>query len=134
MQHKSLALHSISAHLKALRLKKQWTWKQLASALELSDVMVYQVASGRRALSDRATYRLAELEREAGIEPVKIPLTIEEIAAKPAGQVTEDEATRWFENQTPEKRAQFVEMFKALEAHGPLLKSLLEALAGKTRK
>ena len=46
---------------------RQWTWKQVADALDLSVTMLFMVKAGRRGLSTKAEYRLRQQEVEAGI-------------------------------------------------------------------
>ena len=55
--------------MKQLRLVRQCKWADIAAAINLSEPMLYAVISGKKFLSDKAVYRLADLERESGIEP-----------------------------------------------------------------
>lgn len=52
-----------------LRLKRQSTWAVIARELDVSEGMVYGVLGGTKHFSDKVVYRLAALERAAGIEP-----------------------------------------------------------------
>jgi transcriptional regulator with XRE-family HTH domain len=55
---------NVPDRLKALRLHNQWTWDQLAKELDLSVSMIYQVNRGGQNLSDKALYRLEQLEQK----------------------------------------------------------------------
>lgn len=68
MQGKSADLCSVPARLERLRVETQSTWVEIAARVGLSESMIYQVKSGKRALSAKALYRLAVAETESGIK------------------------------------------------------------------
>lgn len=53
--------------LERLKIVRQWTWKQVAEALNLSVAMLMSVKSGRVELSKSAFWRLQQAEADAGI-------------------------------------------------------------------
>lgn len=55
--------------LERLRMANQWTWKQLAGALGLSVGFLIMVNKGKRSLSEKAEFRLRQIEAEAGLGP-----------------------------------------------------------------
>ena len=67
MQQKRAEKSSIAERLQKLRLKKQFTWEQLADMVGLTASMLYQVKRGERGLSDKALYRLEQAEIVAGL-------------------------------------------------------------------
>ena len=69
MQIKSEEKCSIAHRLDSLRVTQQLSWKQTAEAIGLSESMIYQVKSGKKALSPKALHRLAAAERKAGLAP-----------------------------------------------------------------
>ena len=60
---------NIPQRLEILRLKKGLSWDELGKELDLSRSMLHYVRKSEREMSDRALYRLEELERASGIEP-----------------------------------------------------------------
>lgn len=68
MQEESADLCSIPRRLERIRVSTQSTWAQIATKIELSESMIYQVKSGKRQLSPKSLYRLATAEMEAGIK------------------------------------------------------------------
>jgi transcriptional regulator with XRE-family HTH domain len=74
VQDKNEVKYSLSERLKNLRLAKQWKWAEVAKALDLSEQMIYAVRAKRCGLSDKAAWRLRNLEFEAGLkgEPPKM--------------------------------------------------------------
>jgi len=69
MQEESAEKWSPGERLKFLRIKRQCNWADIAKDIGLSEGMIYAVIAGKKFLSDKAVWRLAELERAAGIEP-----------------------------------------------------------------
>lgn len=69
MQEKSEEKLSQGERLKKLRVVRQCNWADIAKDIELSEGMIYAVAAGKKTLSDKAIYRLEDLEAEAGIAP-----------------------------------------------------------------
>jgi len=67
VQQKSAEKLSPGERLKSLRLKRQCNWAEIARDIDLSEAMVYAVIAGKKSLSDKAIYRLEELERASGI-------------------------------------------------------------------
>jgi transcriptional regulator with XRE-family HTH domain len=87
MQEESAEKWSQGERLKFLRIKRQCNWADIAKDIGLSEGMIYAVIAGKKFLSDKAVWRLAELERAAGIEPpVKasmVPGSLREAATPP---------------------------------------------------
>ncbi len=69
MQAQSHKKSDVFSRLDFLRVKKGLTWAQLAKRLAMDPSAFFHVKAGRRNLSDKALYRLAEAEKEAGIAP-----------------------------------------------------------------
>jgi transcriptional regulator with XRE-family HTH domain len=67
MQEKSAEKCSSKERLDRLRVGLQVNWSEIAKLLNLSESMIYQVKSGAKELSQKALWRLAKAEREAGI-------------------------------------------------------------------
>jgi transcriptional regulator with XRE-family HTH domain len=70
-QQQSAASRSIPKRLEALRLAKKFTWDGMATLLEISPSMIYQVKRGERNLGDLVMHRLEEAEIAEGLLDVQ---------------------------------------------------------------
>lgn len=69
LQDNNLSFFTTYKRLETLRIKRNWTWDQLAGCLGVSRPRFFQVKTGKSNLSKKVLYRLAEAEAAAGIMP-----------------------------------------------------------------
>lgn len=69
MQEQNSTIFTPFKRVENLRVKRDWTWDQLANHLNVNRSLFFHLKAGKTNLSKRVMYRLAEAEREAGIEP-----------------------------------------------------------------
>ena len=76
MQAESHNLSPVFARLDRLRVVTNRSWDQVAELLEIDRSMFFHVKAGRRNLSKKALFRLAEAERSAGIQVAEKPVAL----------------------------------------------------------
>lgn len=69
MQEKKSTIFTPFERLENLRVKRDWTWDQLANCLNVNRSLFFHLKAGKTNLSKRVMFRLAQAETEAGITP-----------------------------------------------------------------